>query len=339
MMLHRRPFVKAVATSMRDDCFIEPGDRILAAVSGGADSVALLRALAALASRKQWSLDLHVAHINHHLRADADADEAFVADLAASLKLKFHRADIHPADLGGNLEANARDERYAALLTIADDIAADLIATAHHADDQLETMLMRLIRGASVYGLAGILPRRRLTNHHALIRPMLGVDRAAGIEFLTSIGQTWREDHTNADTSRWRARLRADVLPVLRELRPGAAIKAVGVSRNLHETGQLLSRAVREIEDQVVERRLHGPASMPREIARGLSPVVLSEITRRMCLHVGSPPDGFSAALLDPIVAAMRDGSGERRIFQLPGNIRVVVDAGVVWWKPRDMAV
>ena len=339
MMLHRRPFVKVVAAALRDDCHVEPGDRVLAAVSGGADSVAMLRVMAVLAARKEWSLDLHVAHINHHLRDDADTDETFVADLAASLKLTFHRADVYPADTDGNLEAAARDERYAALLTIADDIHADHIATAHHADDQLETMLMRLIRGASVHGLAGIMSRRRLADRHMLIRPMLGVDHAAVIEFLTSIGQTWHEDSTNADVSRWRARLRADVLPVLRELRPDAAAKAVGASRRLHDAGRVFSHNIRRAVSKFTTAHTDGTITIEREAARRMMPEVLRGLIRRVSLDVGASVDGISAGSIERIAETARDDSGELRQFTLTGGVAIDVAADCVRWKRTGQSI
>ncbi|MFK7789287.1 MAG: tRNA lysidine(34) synthetase TilS, partial [Phycisphaeraceae bacterium] len=153
---HYHPLVRSVARALRERCDVEPSSAIVVACSGGADSVALLRALAMLAPRRKWQLRVIVGHINHHLRNEADDDAAFVEALAGVLSLPFARRDIRPADLPGNLEANARDLRYQSLAEIAKEHGASLIATAHHADDQLETLLMRMLRGSSVAGLRGI---------------------------------------------------------------------------------------------------------------------------------------------------------------------------------------
>jgi len=332
-MLHRRPFVKAVESELRADCGVEPGQRLLVAVSGGADSVALAVALAVLAARRQWALDVHLAHINHHLRDAADDDEQLVRKLADTLDVSFHRADIQPADLPGNLEANARDERYAALLTIADDIEADAIATAHHGDDQLESMLMRLIRGASVHGMVGIHSRRRLADRHVLIRPMLGVDHAAAVEFLKTIEQPWREDETNRDRTRWRAKLRADVLPVLRELRPDAAAKAVDTARRLRDAARIVNRTVRRAEARHVEHDADGTMTLPREAARRMPPALLSELIRRLCLRAGCGADQLASAVIEPVVRAAHDDRGEPRRFEMPDRVVITIDGERIRWK------
>lgn len=239
IVMRRHAFATAVEVGFTR-CGVGAGDRVLVACSGGADSVALLLATAALASLDKWALDVHVAHVHHHLRNEADDDAKFVADLAERWTLHHHRRDIHPGDASGNVEANARLARYDALADIAQDIDADHIATAHHADDQLETILMRLVRGSGPRGLRGILPVRRCTPQSGrLIRPMLGTTHDEAIAYLRESHQPWREDHTNADTTRTRARLRAEVLPVLKSLNPKAA-------QNANKTAQRLRRNQRE---------------------------------------------------------------------------------------------
>lgn len=333
MILHRHAFVKAVESALRRSCGVSPGDRIVAAVSGGADSVAMLRALAAIAERKHWALDVHVAHVHHHLRDEADADAAFVADLARSLDLPCHRADIRPADAGGNLEAAARHGRYAELTRIAAEIDADHVATAHHADDQLETMLMRLIRGTSISGLMGIRPRRRLSGDITLIRPMLGVDHAAAVALLSEIGQPWREDATNRDASRWRAKLRAEVLPVLRAMRPDAAGKANDTARRLADAAAVFDHAVRHAIDEHVTQHDDGDATMHRAAAREMPTPILRGVVRRMGLMMGAGSDAMTAAVVEPITAAARDGGNEPRRFELHGGISVEIDAAAMRWK------
>ena len=196
------------------------GDVVVAAVSGGADSTALLRLLVEL--REDLRLDIHVAHFNHMLRDDADGDASFVADTARALGLAFHQGSGDPraqVGSGRSLEDAARRLRYAFLTSVARAAGAQAIATGHTLDDQAETVLMRLLRGAGPWGLAGIPPVRT----HAgvrLIRPLLDVPRAAVEASLRAAGVGWREDETNRDLAMLRNRMRAVLIPALEGYNP-----------------------------------------------------------------------------------------------------------------------
>ena len=238
------PLVRSIARSLRRRCGVVEGDRLLLAVSGGADSVALLRAVALLAPRRKWRLRLAIGHVQHHLRNDAEDDARFVAELAKDLRLPFARRDLALRSTE-NMEAQARKARYAALAQMALETNCRYVATAHHADDQLETTLMRMLRGTGVAGLRGIAWRRQLENDLLLVRPMLATTHTQALDFLTRIGQAWREDHTNSDTQRTRARLRHEVLPVLRELSPSAARKAVELGDAMRHAKALMDEVQR----------------------------------------------------------------------------------------------
>jgi tRNA(Ile)-lysidine synthase len=196
--------------------------RLAVAVSGGADSVALLRALVNAAP--EIGLVLSVVHVHHGIRsADADADANFVADLAATFGLAFRRRDVHaPAAAQKNretLEEAARNLRYAWFAEILVSGVADAVATAHTLDDQAETVLHRFLRGAWTEGLSGIHPVLAQPRG-AILRPFLGVRRAQIEAWLTSIGQPWRQDATNADMAHTRNRLRHELLPSLAAYNP-----------------------------------------------------------------------------------------------------------------------
>jgi tRNA(Ile)-lysidine synthase len=190
------------------------------AVSGGADSVALLRALADLAPTRTFV----VAHLNHQLRGkDSDADAEFVAKLCPHLIHLTESIDVAKlsSETGENLEATARRARYDFLADISRKSGSRWVATAHTHDDQVETILHRLIRGAGIRGLRGIAEQRPLAPGIRLLRPMLNVSRVDVIEFLNGLGQTWREDATNQDTVFTRNRIRHELLPMLRSYNPG----------------------------------------------------------------------------------------------------------------------
>ena len=195
------------------------GDRVGVGVSGGADSVALLRLLEQLSA--ELGIRLAVLHFNHQLRgAESDADESFVAQLAAVRGIEFlaGREDVAAAARahGWNLEDAARRLRYAFFASVVKAGRITRVAVAHTADDQAETVLARLVRGTGPAGLAAIYP---VKGH--VVRPLLEIRRAELRDYLAALGQPWREDASNLDLTRLRARLRHQILPVLeRELQP-----------------------------------------------------------------------------------------------------------------------
>ena len=184
-----------------------PGSRVGVAVSGGADSVFLLHALREMA-------DLSVVHVDHGIRGQASHDDAeFVRDLAEKFGLPFHILNANLPATAGNLEETARDVRHTFFRQLVASGTVDRIATAHTRNDQAETVLYRMLRGASLAGLAGILP----VTKEGLVRPLLETDRAEIECWLRERGIAWRTDETNRDLSYARNRLRHDILPQLRE--------------------------------------------------------------------------------------------------------------------------
>ncbi len=322
------PFVKAISQALRHRCEIAPGDRLVVAVSSGADSTALLLALAALTRRHEWQLDLHVAHVNHHLRDAAERDARFVERLAGQLGLAFHKRDVHPPDD----EAAARRMRYNALAQVAEQVDADAIATAHHADDQLETMLMRLIRGASIAGMTGIRWRREL-NGQAVVRPMLRLTHAEAEAFCDEAAVAFRVDETNADRSKWRNRLRHDVLPVLADLRTDASLKATEAAESLADAQRLVERHAHKLIEQHV-RFDRGVAHLPRDEARQLDPAALRLLVLHTSRRMGVGGDRLAARTVEQIAAAIAENSNENRRFELADGVCVeVTAAGVMWAK------
>jgi tRNA(Ile)-lysidine synthase len=203
---------------------IRPGDRIGVGVSGGADSVALLRILADL--RTDLGMMIVVLHFHHQLRgAEADQDERFVKSLAGEFHFEFEagRADVsgEAAANGWNLEDAARRLRYQFFSSVAKARGLNRVAVAHTADDQAETVLSHLLRGTGLAGLAGIYPVAG-----PIIRPLIDLRREELRKFLSELGQSWREDASNQDTSRTRARIRHQLIPLLvRDFEPAAVTR------------------------------------------------------------------------------------------------------------------
>jgi tRNA(Ile)-lysidine synthase len=228
-----------------DRTHIKPGDRISVAISGGADSVALLLTLHAAnaTSRDSLGIGLSVVHINHHLRgAESDADQQFVEDLCISLDipLHLHQANVpeRVASTKETIEEAARNARYDFFTTILASGHADAILTAHTLDDQAETVLMKLLRGAWTEGLSAIHPVVTLPKGK-ILRPFLETRRADIEAFLRSTNQPWREDSTNTDTAFTRNKIRHELLPQLRAYNP-----------NLDQTLANLAELAREEESR-----------------------------------------------------------------------------------------
>jgi tRNA(Ile)-lysidine synthase len=244
------------------------GDRVAVAVSGGADSVALLRVLLGL--RAELGIVVSVAHFHHRLRGEAsDADEAFVAELARQHDLEFFsgRGEVrdHALTRKLSLEAAARNLRYRWLRSLAESHKVNEVATGHTLDDQAETVLLKFLRGAGTRGLAGIYPEiasrakqiahgRKASVSSAegsarIIRPLLGVRREEVEHYLAALGQTWREDESNLDHRFARNRVRHELLPLLeREYNPNL--------RQVLSDAAELARAEEEYWQALVEREL-----------------------------------------------------------------------------------
>ncbi len=225
---------------------------VLVAVSGGADSVALLRAMAAL---KTGGLGrLCAAHFNHKLRDEADDDQRFVVSLCDQLGLSCETGCCDVAQLaactGEGIEPAARRARYDFLKETAGRLGARFVLTAHTADDQAETILHRIVRGTGISGLAGMYRSRRL-GHATLLRPLLGVRRRELEEYLHDLCQPFREDLSNADRRFTRNRIRHELLPLLARHYNSGAIDAL---LRLGSLAADVQAVIDDLVDQLYER-------------------------------------------------------------------------------------
>jgi tRNA(Ile)-lysidine synthase len=229
---------EAVHQYISKERFLKPGDRLGLAVSGGADSVALLRLMVDL--RKELGVVLSVIHFNHKLRgADAEADEEFVKELSEKHGLEFlcQGGDVasHAEQEHLSIEASARALRYEYFVGLLESGKCNRIATAHTLDDQAETVLLKLARGAGTRGLAGIHPKLVVGNQTdtSIVRPLLAIRRNQLESYLKALGQDWREDRSNRDLRHSRNLVRHGILPRLeRNLNPA-------VREALYETADI----------------------------------------------------------------------------------------------------
>jgi tRNA(Ile)-lysidine synthase len=275
-----------VRRSIEREALIPVGSTVLAAVSGGSDSVALLRLLLELAPGLGFTV-AGVGHVNHGLRGTAsEGDEAFCRGLALRLALpiEVRRRDAAALALAHrtSIEVAAREARYAALAEMAARLGADLIATGHTRDDQAETFLLRLLRGAGSSGLSGIRPRRG-----AVVRPLLETRRQELRRYLRSIGQPFRDDASNRDTAIPRNWVRHRLLPLLARRLNGDIVEVLArQAGGLRDESALLDQMAEEAAGMVAAPRrggaieLNGPAllALPPAVARRLARQALGRL-------------------------------------------------------------
>lgn len=285
---------------------------IVCAVSGGADSVALLHCLAALAPT--MGISLSAAHFNHCLRgAESDGDEAFVQALCArwSIPLALGRGDVRAraAETGESLEEAARALRHQFLRA-----QPGLIATAHNADDQVETVLVNLLRGTGLRGLGAMAPREG-----RYLRPLLQVTRAEILAYLEANGLSWREDSTNGRDDALRNRLRHHVVPLLRRENPSLAATVARSTAILRQDEAYLAG-----ETQALLRRAARDGGWDAATLFA-APAALRSRAIRQLLPISKP----AAAHVEAVEALLRDCRGSQSV-SLPGGVTARREYGLL---------
>lgn len=317
------------ARVLRACVWLRPGLKLAAAVSGGADSVALLTLLAEV--RVELGIVLSLVHFNHGLRGKAsDADEKFVMALAEQFGATLH---IGRGDVAGrakrdkaNLEEAARRSRYAFFEKLAQQQVVEAVATAHTMDDQAETVLAHILRGTGIAGLAGI---HRTAS--CVRRPLLDFRREELREFLRAKNQAWREDSSNRDTQRTRARMRKKLLPLLvKEFNPAAIGHLAALADRAREQGELIEKLAESLVRQFVERSeggarisiarlMHPLPDIPCESAGALRNALIEKIVAQSKSRRGQ----LSAGHVEAIVRLAQTAETGKRL-QLPGGVDAV---------------
>jgi tRNA(Ile)-lysidine synthase len=287
---------------------------ILVALSGGPDSVALFHAMLAL--RERFAYRIAAAHLNHGIRgAESDRDEAFVRELCArcQIELVIDRAPGLSIDTS-NLEERAREARHAFLNATADCIGADYIALAHQVDDQAETVMMRLLRGAGAAGLAAMARR----GPGRIIRPMLDVTRDEVLAYLESIGENFVNDSSNQSSAMLRNRVRAELMPMLeRNYAPGLRGRLVRLAGEMRALDDFVGTAARgELEVSASEDGL--------DLSRfaGLHPALQAELIRQYIKNVSGSLRRVERLHIDAVRNLCLDGPPNGSL-DLPG-LRIV---------------
>jgi tRNA(Ile)-lysidine synthetase-like protein len=301
------PLAERFARHRRGATLLRSHRRVVVALSGGLDSVCLLHLL----RFGDFELELHAAHYDHGMRPDSAGDAAWVRGLCAAWDVPLHtdRAAAPPRG-----EAAARDLRYAFLHDVAARTGADAIVTAHHADDQAETVLFRLARGTGLRGLAGIPPRRGL-----LVRPLLPFTRVELQAHATRAGLRWREDRTNLDVRFARNRIRHVVLPALEAARPGAARRIARLARHAAAAERGWSAIVADaLEDVLIDTERDGFA-LARERLLAYHPHIRARVVRYLLHELGSEPGRAGTRSAAEFISSGLSGGR----IELPGGVRL----------------
>ncbi len=269
-----------VQDTIRRHAMLAGGDTVLAAFSGGADSTALLYLLSRLAPA--WGLRLHALHVDHGLREGSDCEAEAAQRLGQRLGVPVDVVRV-TVSRRGSLEEAARAARYAALDAHADRLGASRIAVGHTADDQAETVVMRLLEGAGVRGLAAIPPVRG-----RIVRPLIAVQRAGLVALLETAGLDWVEDPTNVDPTFARNRIRHELLPMLAAAHGGDLVSVLTrVAGRAREAVQALER-MGTLELDRLARQHEDALTLPRESLAVLPPQVATEVLRQAAARLGS---------------------------------------------------
>ena len=289
--------------------------RVLSAISGGADSVALLLLLHEL--HTFGDLRLHGAlHLNHATRGDeSDEDERFCQTLCETLTVPFvaTRVDVPAAARANRLsiEIAARRARQQFFARVVSDGFGDVVATAHSEDDQAETVLLRIVRGTGGRGLGGIRPRRA-----HLIRPLLATSRGDLREWLTTRGQTWREDPTNSDLSNPRNRVRHELLPYLSQHFNPAVARALARLADLSRTDESwMEQVIDGLAGVAIQTTTRHQVSVDVSAIAAASPAIARRLARR-ALETANPERSYSVEDVDQLIAI---AAGDRVAAEISG--------------------
>ena len=297
---------KKIAQYIDNERLFPLNARIIVALSGGADSVALLRILHTL------GYDCEAAHCNFHLRgAESDRDEIFVRELCKTMRIPLHTIDFateqYAIEKKISIEMAARELRYQWFVEIKEKTKADVIAVAHHQDDSVETVLLNLIRGTGINGLLGIRPK-----NGDIVRPLLCISRKEITDYLQNAGQEYMTDSTNLQDEYTRNKIRLNLLPLMQEINPLVNEHIIDTSNYLNDVNRIYNKGIEEGRQRVIEKGNIRIIPLLKEPSPG---ALLFEILY---------PLGFNAAQTKNILAMLEGQTGKQFISK--DGWRVVKD-------------
>lgn len=313
----RSPLAELVERRL-EACGIRDDRPVLVAVSGGLDSTGLLAIAATLARRRRpRRMRPVVGHVDHALRSDSAEDASAVETLAKDLDVPFSstRLDWTATGATGVSSAAARDARWAALSRLAIEVGATSILAAHHADDQAETVLLRLARGTGLGGLSGIPEQRTLDSGCRVVRPLLGARREAIATLVEVAGLPIRHDPTNDRRDHAREMIRHEVLPRLESIHPGAAARIAAVSTE-----------ARDLETPSVL----GTPPWRREAFRAVAPNAVGTLVRNAAIELEPVAGSTPRSVWDDVVRMLLDDDPAPRRIRIAEGLEIVSARNIV---------
>jgi len=330
-------FEKKVAAFCKANGLFAAGGNVLAAVSGGADSICLLSVICSLKEAGVFLGEIIVGHVNHNLRgqeSDKDAELVAAAAKARGVRLKTLSVDVTGFAKANKLsiETAARQVRLDALIEMAISSGCSAIATGHHKDDNAETMVHRIVRGTGFRGLGGIWPKREAADGIDFVRPLLCADRNEIQQYCKEKKLGWREDSSNDDVRFTRNRIRHLLLPELKKGTAGRlADKLMGLSCGSRKLGARICQRVEEVWGEVVLENDNCRCVVDRESFGGLSRAVAVEVARRVLVSIGSGEQDLTSGHYDGIIGLAGSGGGRGgRKLELPGGFEVRCEYGKI---------
>ena len=322
-LLHR------VVKTIRSNDLVERGQHVLVAVSGGPDSVALLSLLHRL--RSSWSLTLTAVHFNYGLRGvESDEDQVFVETLCRELEIPLYarRLDVRDRARRTSLQAAARDLRYRAMTDIAETCGADRIAVGHTADDQAETILLWMLRGAGLAGLSGM----PISRDRTIIRPLYQTKRQEILAYLQRAGLSYRQDSSNAKLVYARNRVRHEVLPILKKLVPSSVDALCRLADLCREDDRYLDQHVAALCASGVRQEGCGGWVIDRVFLQQLPLAIQRRVVRDVLRRCDPRRRPASARTIGQVLQAVTKKGSFQAIAMK--STRLVVDQDVVRFIP-----
>ena len=327
-------FIQTVEQTISDHRMLDQKERVLASVSGGPDSVAMVLALQLVKN----DLDIGIAHVNHQLRGkEADADQSFTADFAKKNGLEFHviQKDVNAiaADQGISVEEAGRDVRYAFLKSTADQFGYTRIATGHTRDDNAEQVLMNVIRGSGISGLGGIPPVR----NKLIIRPFIRTGKADIIDFLNIHGQRFCTDQSNTDQTFLRNRIRLDLIPLIQEhYNPSIVDSLNRISRITRLENDYLHQLAASALDKCLVEKTSRMVTLNIDRLIGHPPALQARMIRLAVQLIKADLKRITLKHLTDINRLIRSNA-EKKSLDMPGQIRIYKSKSTIMVKKEDL--